>query len=104
MDWRRHEKNIYNKVVNWFDLTRVQLEEADVLQGNVSTMDETGVLPSVLGSPRYLVSAEMLKTHGGTDTKRTLITAVECISADGRSLPLLIIFPGVDLRPNGFPR
>jgi len=100
LDWRRHEKSIYNKVVNWFDLMRAQLEETDVLQENVYNMDETGVLLSVLGSSKYLVSAEMPKTHRGTDTKRTLITAVECISADGRSLPPLIIFPGVDLRSN----
>lgn len=100
LDWRRHEKNIYNKVVNWFNLMRAQLEEADVLQENVYNMDETGVLLSLLGSSKYLVGAEMRKTHRGTDTKRTLITAVECISADGRSLPPLIIFPGVDLRSN----
>jgi hypothetical protein len=86
--------------VNWFDLMRAQLEEVDVLQENVYNMDETGVLLSLLGSSKYLVSAEMRKTHRGTDTKRTLITAVECISADGRSVPPLIIFPGVDLRSN----
>jgi hypothetical protein len=100
LDWRRHEKSIYNKVVKWFDIMRAQLEEADVLQENVYNMDETGVLLSVLGSSKYLVSAEMPKTHRGTDTKRTLVTAVECISADGRTLPPLIIFPGVDLRSN----
>jgi hypothetical protein len=100
LDWRRHEKNIYAKIVNWFDLMRTQLEETGVLQENVYNMDKTGVLLSVLGSSKYLVSAEMHKTHRGTGTKRTLITAVECISADGRSLPPLIIFPGVDLRSN----
>jgi hypothetical protein len=81
---------------------RVQLEDTDVLQENVYNMDETGVLLSVLGSSKYPVSAEMSKTYRGTDTKRTLITAVECISADGRSLPPLIIFPGVDLRSDLF--
>jgi hypothetical protein len=100
LDWRRHEKNIYAKVVNWFDLMRVQLEETGVMQENVYNMDETGVMLSVLGSSKYLVSAEMQKTHRGAGLKRTLITAVECISADGRSLPPLIIFPGVDLRSN----
>ena len=100
LDWRRHEKNIYAKVVNWFDLMRVQLEETGVMQENVYNMDETGVMLSVLGSSKYLVSAEMQKTHRGAGSKRTLITAVECISADGRSLPPLIIFPGVDLRSN----
>lgn len=100
LDWRRHEKNIYKKIVNWFDLMRAQLEEEGVMQENVYNMDETGVLLSVLGSSKYLVSAEMHKSHRGTDSKRTLITAVECISADGRSLPPLVIFPGVDLRNN----
>ena len=100
LDWRRHEKNIYAKTVNWFDLMRVQLEETGVMQENVYNMDETGVMLSVLGSSKYLVSAEMQKTHRGAGSKRTLITAVECISADGRSLPPLIIFPGVDLRSN----
>ena len=100
LDWRRHEKNIYAKIVNWFDLMRVQLEETGVMQENVYNMDETGVMLSVLGSSKYLVSAEMQKTHRGAGSKRTLITAVECISADGRSLPPLIIFPGVDLRSN----
>jgi len=70
------------------------------MQENVYNMDETGVMLSVLGSSKYLVSAEMQKTHRGAGAKRTLITAVECISADGRSLPPLIIFPGVDLRSN----
>jgi hypothetical protein len=79
---------------------RAQLKKTDVLQENVYNMDETGVLLSVLGSSEYLVSAEMQKTHRGAGTKRTLITAVECISADCRNLPPLIIFPGVDHRSN----
>jgi hypothetical protein len=46
-----------------FDLMRRQLEEADVLQENVYNVDETGVLLSLLGSSRYLVSAQMRKTQ-----------------------------------------
>lgn len=71
LDWRRHEKNIYKKIVNWFDLMRAQLEEPGVLRENVYNMDETGVLLSVLGSSKYIVSAEMHKSHRGTDSKRT---------------------------------
>jgi hypothetical protein len=79
---------------------RVQPAETGVMQENVYNMDGTGVMLSVLGYSKYLVSAEMQKTYRGTGSKRTLITAVECISADGRSWPPLIIFPGVDLRSN----
>lgn len=100
LDWRRHEKNIYAKIVCWFDIMRAQLEETNILQENVYNMDETGVLLSVLGSSKYLVSSDMEKAHRGTGARRTLITAVVCISADGRSLPPLVIFPGVDLRSN----
>jgi hypothetical protein len=48
--------NIWAKVVNWFDLTRPQLEEEGVLQENVYNMDETGVMVSVIGSSKHLVS------------------------------------------------
>jgi hypothetical protein len=101
VDWRRNEKNIYRKVVNWFDLMRAQLEEAGVLQENVYNMDKMGVLPSVLVSSKYLVSAEMHKTHRGAGLKGTLITAVECTSADSRRLPPLIVLPKADIRTTG---
>lgn len=45
---------------------------------------------SVSGFRVKSVSAEMSKTHRGTGSKRTLNTAIECISADGRSLLPLI--------------
>jgi hypothetical protein len=63
-------------------------------------MDETGVLLSVLGSSKYLISSDIVKDHRGAGVRRTLITGVECVSADGRSLPPLIIFPGSTLRSN----
>lgn len=40
----RHEKNVYAKVVHWFDVMRAQLEETSVLQENVYNLDETGVM------------------------------------------------------------
>lgn len=67
---------------------------------NVSDTDETGALLSVLGFSKYLINSEMQKTNRGTRLQGTLTTAVECISANGRSLPFLIIFPGVQLRSN----
>lgn len=63
-------------------------------------MDETGVMLSILRLSKYLVSSDIEKTYRGTSLKRTLITVVECISADGRSLPPLIIFPSTNLRSN----
>jgi hypothetical protein len=56
-------------------------------------MDETGVLLSVLSSLKVLISKEDLTNCRGAGVKRTLVTAVECVSADGRFLPPLIIWP-----------
>lgn len=60
-------------------------------------MDETGVLLSVLNTVKVLVSrSDMQSCYVGL--RRTMITAVECISADGRCLPPLIIWPGKTLQ------
>jgi hypothetical protein len=53
-------------------------------------MDETGVLLSVLNSLKILTGNNGLD-YRGAGVKRTLITAIEYISADGRSLHPLII-------------
>ena len=56
-------------------------------------MDETGVLLSILGSVKVLVSKDDLQDYRGAGVKQTMVTAIECISADGRSLLPLIIWP-----------
>lgn len=54
-------------------------------------MDETGVMLSMLGSAKVLIG------------KEDLVTAIECISADGRALLPLIIWPAsTHLRANQF--
>jgi hypothetical protein len=62
-------------------------------------MDETGVQLSVQKSLQVLVRTSSV-IIGGAAVKRTLITAIECIRADGESLYLdpLIIFPAATHR------
>ena len=61
-------------------------------------MDETGVLLSVLGSLKVLVSKDDMRKHRAVAVKRTLVTAIECISADDRCLHPLIIWPAATHR------
>lgn len=63
-------------------------------------MDETGVMLSMLGSVKVLVGKDDLRGHRGAGVKRTQVTAIECISADGRSLLPLIIWPAKSHRSN----
>jgi hypothetical protein len=68
-----------------------QLSEHGILQENVYNMDETGVLLSDLNTVKVLMSRSDVQSCRGVGLRRTMITAVECISADGRCLPPLIV-------------
>ena len=58
------------------------LEDLDVLRENVYNMDETGVMLCMLDSVKVLVGKDDLRNYRGAGVKRTMITAVECISCD----------------------
>jgi len=100
LDWNRHEKNIYHKIEHWFELIAKVLEEPAVLDENVYNMDETGVMPSMLGSVKALAGRKDLRDYRGARVKRTVVTAIECISADGRYLDPMVIWPGATHRSN----
>jgi hypothetical protein len=100
IDWKRHEIHIYDKVTEWFEVIGKVLQDPVILPENVYNMDETGVMLSMLGSVKVLVGKDDLRGHRGAGVKRTLVTAIECISADGRSLLPLIIWPASTHRSN----
>jgi hypothetical protein len=98
LDWARHGHNIYDKVMQWFALIGRELSDPAIIPDNVYNMDETGVLLSILSSLKVLVSKQDLKNYRGAGVKRTLVTAIECISADGRCLDPPIIWPASTYR------
>jgi hypothetical protein len=100
LDWNRHEKNIYPKSVHWFEVIGTVLRDPAVLPENVYNMDETGVMLSMLGSVKVLVGKDDKRKYRGARVKRTTVTAIECISADGRYLNPLIIWPATTHRSN----
>ena len=67
---------------------------------NIYNMDETGVMLSMLGSVKVLVGKDDARNYRGAGVKRTMVTAIECISADGRSLLPLIIWSASTHRSN----
>ena len=71
----------------------MELYKLEILLENVYNMDETGVMLSILNSIRVLVSKADMQRYRGARVKRTMVTTVECISADGRYLDPMIIWP-----------
>jgi hypothetical protein len=58
LDWNRHDKNIHGKIQHWFDIVGKELDRPDVLPENGYNMDGTGVMLSILSSPKVLVGME----------------------------------------------
>ena len=75
-----------------------ELHDPAILVENVYNMDETGI---VVSRPRYrkvLLHRNDLRGFRGAGSKRMQVTAIECISADGKCLDPLIIWPTSTLR------
>ena len=98
LDWNRY--NIYDKVVQWFEVMEKELCKPDIALENVYNMDETGVMLSLLTSVKVLVSKDDQRGYRGARVKRTTVTAIECISGDGRRLNPMIIWPASTHRAN----
>jgi hypothetical protein len=63
-------------------------------------MDEIVVMLSMLNSVKVLVGKDNTQAYRGARVKRTMVTAVECIPADGRCLDPMIIWPAKPHRAN----
>lgn len=100
LDWDRHEKNIFPKIAYWFEVIGEVLRNPEITKENVYNMDETGVMLSKLGSVKVLVAANDSRDYRGARVNRKMVTAVECISADGRYLKPMVIWPASTHRAN----
>jgi hypothetical protein len=72
----------------------IEKELQNVPLENVYNMDETGVMLSMPNSVKVLVNKDKMRGNcRGARVKRTTVTAIKCISADGRCLNPIIIWP-----------
>jgi hypothetical protein len=67
------------------------LQRPEILAENFYNIDETGVMLSILGSVKVLVSKDDKRKYRGARVKRITVTAIECISGDSRHLNPMII-------------
>lgn len=98
LDWKRY--NIYEKTEHWFNIIGKVLQRPVVDPENVYNMDETGVVLSMPGSVKVPVGKKDLRGYRGGRVKRTVVTAIECVSARGRYLKSMIVWPASTHRSN----
>jgi len=76
IDWKRHENNIYDKIIHWFDVIGKVLKNPAILPKNVYNMDERGVMLCMLGSVKVLISKDDPRDYKGAGFKRTMVIAI----------------------------
>lgn len=81
-------------------MIRKVLQDPVILPENVYNMDETGVMLCMLGSIKVLISKDDPRDYRGAGVKCTMVTAIECISVNGKSLLPMIIWPATTHRSN----
>ena len=87
-------------MIRWFEVMEKVLKDPAILAENIYNMDETGVMLSMPGSVKVLVGKDDTRDYRGARVKRTTVTAIECISANGRYLKPIIIWPATTHRSN----
>lgn len=91
IDWKRYEKHIYDKIVYWFEVIEKISQDPAILPEDVYNMDETGVMLYMLDSVKVLISKDDPRDYRDAGVKRMIMTVIECINTNGRSLLLIII-------------
>jgi hypothetical protein len=76
------------------------LQDPTILPENIYNINEMGVMLCILGSIKVLVSKDNLRDYRNAGVKRTIVTAIECINANGKSLLPMIIWPAITHRSN----
>ena len=93
IDLKSHESNIYDKITHQFEVIGKVLQDPAILPENIYNMDETGAMLCMLRSVKVVVGKDDPRDYRGARVKRTMVTAIDCISVNSRSFLLMIIWP-----------
>ena len=89
---------------NWFDIFAATLEDYQITMENVYNMDETGFPIGTIQTARVIVDTTIRMKYQAQPGRQEWVTAVECVCADGNSIPPLIIFKGESMLNAWIPR
>src|SRR5437762_4693490 len=99
---QRREAESYNDLEMWYCLTEEAIEQYHISPENLYNMDETGFRVGVLNVYYIWTFTELEDPVHCDPGARTLVTALECVSAAGTAIPPYIILPGVEIQAKFF--
>jgi hypothetical protein len=79
----------------WFQLVRNTIEKYGILDADIYNFDETGFQMGIILTAKVITGAERSNRPVSVQpSNREWVTVINCIYADGQSLPPVIIFEG----------
>ena len=92
------------RLTKWFeDLQRV-IEEYGIELKDIYNLDESGFAMGDIEASQRIINATIRQSFQAKPGRQEWVTALECICADGSSLPPLIIFKGENLSRQWIPQ
>lgn len=88
---------------NWFTVFQTTILEHNIQPQDVYNMDETGFSIGMIQASRVIVNSNMQSQYQAQPGRQEWISVVECITADGTSIPPFIIFKGEQLLSSWLP-
>ena len=94
-DYQRAKCENPTLIRSWFQLVRNTIEKYGILDADIYNFDETGFQMGVISTAKVITGAERSNRPVSVQPgNREWVTAIDCICADGQSLPPVIIFEG----------
>lgn len=91
-------------VGKFFEIFKNTVQEEGILDENIYNMDESGNSIGTIQAARAIIDSAVPMTYYAEPGRQEWVTTVECISADGNSIPPLIIFKGENSNGQWVPR
>ena len=80
------------RLTKWFEDLQSIINKYDIEPGNLYNMDESGFAIGDIEASQRIINATIRQAFQAKPGRQEWVTAIECVSADGTSLPPLIIF------------
>jgi hypothetical protein len=87
----------------WFDAYQRVVQEQGIKQENTYNMDESGFSIRTMESTRIILDSTLRTKHQAHLGRQEWVLMVECICADGSTIPPLGIFKGKNVLQNWIP-
>ena len=89
---------------NWFNVCKAEIhDDPNVLIENVYNFDETGFSIGAIKAGRVVINVNVKNNYRARLNRQEWVSVIECIGADGTSIPPYILFKGKNINGRWFP-